>query len=136
MGNSFVFSNNINFRLARHAAFWILMFVYQGGVDFVVPTFFEGAQDNVLKESLQLVILYMPGQIILVYSLLYFIIPKFFLKSRYFSGILLLILFFVFSGLANEVSYRLLFNESFMLFSSSGKHSLGMHRVLGVAGFA
>src|SRR5882762_1881646 len=136
MGNSFVFSNNINFRLARHAAFWILMFVYQGGVDFVVPTFFEGGRENVLKESLQLVILYMPGQIILVYSLLYFIIPKFFLKSRYFSGILLLILFFIFSGLANEASYRLLFNESFMLFTSSGKHSLGMHRVLGVAGFA
>jgi hypothetical protein len=136
MGNSFVFSNNIKFRLARHTAFWILMFVYQGGVDFVVPTFFEGAQHNVLKESLQLLILYMPGQFILVYSLLYFVIPKYFLKSRYFSGILLLILFCVLAGLANDYSYRLFFNESFMLFSSSGKHSLGMHRVLGVAGFA
>src|SRR5258706_11155604 len=136
MGTSFVFSNDIKFRLARHAAFWILMFIYQGGVDFLVPTLFEGARQNVLKESFQLVILYMPGQVILVYGLLYFIIPKFFLKSRYFSGILLLILFCVFSGLANEVSYRLLFNESFMLFSSSGKHSLGMHRVLGLAGVA
>jgi len=136
MGTSFVFSNDTKFRLARHAAFWILMFIYQGGVDFVVPTFFEGAQRNVLKESLQLVILYMPGQIILVYSLLYFIIPKFFLGSRYFSGIFLLVLFCVVSGLANEFSYRLFFNESFMLFNSAGKHSLGMHRVLGVAGFA
>jgi hypothetical protein len=112
------------------------MFVYQGGVDFVVPTFFEGAQNNVLKEAIQLVILYMPGQIILVYSLLYFIIPNYFLKSRYVSGIVLLILFCGIAGLANEFSYRLFFNESFILFTSAGKHSLGMHRVLGVAGFA
>jgi hypothetical protein len=136
MGNSFVFSNNRKFRLARHAAFWILMFIYQGGVDFIVPTFLEGADDNVLQEALQLVILYMPGQIILVYSLLYFIIPNYFLKSRYVTGIFLLILFCGLAGLANEFSYRMFFNESFMQFSSSGKHSLGMHRVLGVAGFA
>jgi len=63
------------------------MFIYQGGVDFIVPTFFEGAQQNVLKESLQLVILYMPGQMILAYGLLYFIIPNYFLKSRYVEGI-------------------------------------------------
>jgi hypothetical protein len=136
MGTLFVFSNNIKFRLARHAAFWILMFIYQGGVDFIVPTFFEGAQQNVLKESLQLVILYMPGQMILAYGLLYFIIPNYFLKSRYVEGIFLLILFCALSGLANEVSYRLFFNESFMLASFGRKHSLGMHRVLGVAGFA
>src|SRR5882762_10183122 len=136
MGTLFVFSNNVKFRLARHAAFWILMFVYQGGVDFIVPTFFEGVQQNVLKESLQLVVLYMPGQMILAYGLLYFIIPNYFLKSRYAEGIFLLILFCALAGLANEVSYRLFFNESFMLASFGRKHSLGMHRVLGVAGFA
>src|SRR5260221_11426849 len=136
MGTLFVFSNNVKFRLARHAAFWILEFVYQGGLDFIVPTFFEGVQQNVLKESLQLVVLYMPGQMILAYGLLYFIIPNYFLKSRYAEGIFLLILFCALAGLANEVSYRLFFNESFTVVSFGRKHSLGMHRVLGVAGFA
>src|SRR5258706_2926034 len=135
MGISFVFSNETKFRLARHAAFWILMIIYQGGVDFVVSTFFEGAQHNVLKEAFLLVIAYMPGQIILVYSLLYGIIPRYFLKSRYVSGVLLLILFCALAGLANDLSHRLAFNESFMLFPSPGKHSLGMHRVFGAGGY-
>ena len=136
MDTPFVFSNDLKFRLARHAAFWTVMIVYQSGVDFIVPTFFEGAQYDVLRHSFQLVIVYLPGQLILVYSLLYFIIPQYLLKSRYVSSILLLIVSCVLAGLVNEFSYRFLSNETFMLFPATGKHSLGMHRVLGVAGFA
>ncbi len=131
----FVFSNDLKFRLARHAVFWGLMFLYQGGVDFIVPTFFEGARYNVLREAFQLRIVYLPGEVILVYSLLYFIIPTFFLRSKYISGIVLLILFCMLSGVANDFSYSF-FNEHFALLSTAGKRSLGMHRVLGVAGFA
>src|SRR5258708_1506689 len=131
----FVFSNDFKFRLARHAVFWGLMFLYQGGVDFIVPTFFEGAQYNVLREAFQLVIVYLPGEVILVYSLLYFIIPTFFLRSKYIFGIVLLIFFCMLSGVANDFSYSF-FSEHFALLSAAGKRSLGMHRVLGVASFA
>src|SRR5882757_2615611 len=136
MDISFVFSNELKYRLARHASFWMLMLTYQGVVDFIVPTFFEGAQYNVLKEAVQLAIVYLPGEIILAYALLYLIIPRYFLRSRYLSGAALFILFCAVAGLANEYSHRLFFNESLMPVFSPGKHSLGMHRVLGVAGFA
>src|SRR6267154_5634024 len=133
MDISFVFSNDIKFRLARHTAFWIVMFAYQGGVDFVVTSFVEGPRYNVLKEAFQLVIVYLPGQLVLVYGLLYFILPNYFLKSRYFSGILLLILLCGFAGFANWFSNHFFLGES-MFFGAS--RSLGMHRVLGAAGFS
>src|SRR5258705_3334365 len=133
MDISFVFSNDIKFRLARHAAFWTVMFAYQGGVDFFVTSFVEGPRYNVLKEAFQLVFVYLPGQLVLVYGLLYFILPNYFLKSRYFSGILLLVLFCGLAGYANWLSNRFFFNEAMFLGAS---RSLGMHRILGVAGFA
>jgi hypothetical protein len=133
MGISFVFSNDIRFRIARHAAFWILMFVFQGGVDFVVTTFVEGPTYKVMKEAFELVIIYLPGQLAMVYGLLYFILPNYFLKSRYFSGILLFILLCGIAGFANWLFNRYFFDESMFLGAS---RSLGMHRILGVAGFA
>jgi hypothetical protein len=133
MDISFVFSNNVKFRLARHAVFWSLMFVYQGGVDFVVTAFAGGPSYKVLKEAFELVIVYLPGQLILVYSLLYFILPNYFLKQRYISGMLLLVLFCGLAGYANWLSNRLFFDEAMFLGAS---RSLGMHRILGVAGFA
>jgi hypothetical protein len=133
MGIPLIFSNEIKFRIARHAAFWALMFAYQGGVDFVVTAFVEGLKNNALKEAFVLVIIYLPGQLILVYGLLYFVLPNYFLKSRYFSGILLLILLCGLAGFANWESNRVFFSES-MFFGAS--RSLGMHRVLGVGAFA
>ena len=136
MDISFVFSDELKYRLPRHVAFWMMMFVYQAGVDFIVPTFFESAQYNVLQEAVLLAIVYLPGELILAYALLYLVIPKYFLKSKYFQGALLLIIFCAVAGLANEYSHRLFYNEAFFPIFSPGKRSLGMHRVLGVAGFA
>jgi hypothetical protein len=129
----FVFSNELKFKVARHLAFWGVMFLYQFGVDFVVTALVEGPRYSVVKDALELVIIYLPGQLTLVYVLLYLILPNYFLKPRYFSGILLLILFCAIAGLLNWFSNRFFFNEP-MFFGAS--RSLGMHRILGVAGFA
>jgi hypothetical protein len=136
MNIPFVFSNDLKCRLARHAAFWLVMLTFQVLVDFIVPTFFEGAMYNALKEAFKLAIIYLPGQLVLVYGLLYFIIPEYLLKSRYLSVVFLLIMLCVFSGIANELSYRFFTRQSFIEFPLGGKHSLGMHRVLSVGGFA
>ena len=127
---------SIKFRLARHIAFWIALLFYQIAVEFIIPTFLEGATYNVLKAALGVAFAYLPGQFILVYSLLYFIIPKHFLKSRYFSGILLVNLFIILAALANEFSYQLLTSKSIVYFPSGGMHSLGMNRVLAAGGLA
>jgi hypothetical protein len=136
MDISFVFSNSLKFRIARHLVFWLVMFVYQAFVDFIVPTFFEGAKYNALLDAIHLVIIYMPGQLLLTYGLLYLVIPRFFLKGRYALGIAFIALLCLSAGILNEMSYRFFTSGSTAFFPSSGKHSLGMHRMLGVAGFA
>jgi len=136
MDISFVFSNAIKYRVARHVAFWVVMFAYQALVDFIVPTFFEGATYNVLKESLFYVMVYLPGQLLLVYCILYIVIPHYLIKGHYVSGVFLLICFCFLAGFTNELSYRFFTSGHFVLFPSDNKHSLGMHRMLGVAGCA
>ncbi|HEY5745350.1 MAG TPA: histidine kinase [Chryseolinea sp.] len=136
MDISFVFSNDVKYRIARHAAFWGVMFIYQWLVDFVVPSVFEGASLHIAYQSLSLPIVYLPGQLLLVYGLLYGIIPQYFLKAHYVQGVLLLVALCVLAGLANGISYRLFAENSWFSLSVSDKHSLGMHRSLGVAGFA
>jgi hypothetical protein len=131
----FVLSDNLKF--VRYAIFWAAMIFCQMMVDFIVPTFLEGAKNKVFKESAQQVIMNLPGQVILVYALVYFIIPKYLLKSRYLTGIFLLILLFGLAGLVNEFLKNFFTRDgSFMLFSFEGKQSLEMHRMLGVTGFA
>ena len=131
-----MFSKNIKYRLAQHIAFWLAMFSYQVMVDFIVPIFFEGTGYHVVKKSIQFTLLYLPGQLVLVYTLLYFIIPNYFLKSRYIFGILFLLFFCVLSGFSNEISYRIFVHKYSLITALDGKRSLGMHRILGTAGFA
>lgn len=136
MDISFVFSDKIKFRLARHLLFWLAMLVYQVLVDFIVPTFFEGAKYDALKDSFLLAMIYLPGQFVLTYMLLYFVIPQLLMKSKYVAGIVSIAVLCLLAGFANEVSYRIFTSGSVAFFPDSGKHSLGMHRILGVAGFA
>lgn len=129
-----IFSNKITHRIARHLLFWLVMFCYQWLVDFIVPTFFEGVTYDTVRESGQLFLVYLAGQLILTYGLLYLVIPYLVLKSRYLLSFISLGLLCVIAGFANEVSYQCFINSSSSYFS--GIHSLGMHRILGVAGFA
>jgi hypothetical protein len=126
----------LKYKSIRHFAFWIAIICYQLMVDFIVCTFVEGMQYSVLKESIELVILYLPGQLVMVYCLLYFIIPDCFLKSNYFLGVVLVFFLCIVSGIINEASYRTFVDQYHLFPSLSGKHSLGMHRILGTGGFA
>ncbi|MBL0740603.1 sensor histidine kinase [Chryseolinea lacunae] len=134
MDISFVYSNQLKFWIARHGAFWGVMFAYQWLVDFLVPAFFEGPSYAAAHKSLLYSLVYLPGQFLLVYGLLYIVIPYFILKSSYVYGALLLALFCLLAGFANETFYRLAVSYSILPLSDT--HSLGMHRILGVAGFA
>ncbi|HEY9048533.1 MAG TPA: histidine kinase [Ohtaekwangia sp.] len=136
MDISFVFSNELKFRLARHAAFWGVMIAYQWLVDFIVPAFLEGASYAIAHESFFLSIVYLPGQLLLTYGILYIVIPRCLLQSRYIAGAGFVILFCVLAGVSNEFSYRFFTSGPHPLVLFSDKHSLGLHRMLGVAGFA
>jgi len=86
--NNFIFSNQLKHRLSRHLALWIGFSVYF----FVVNFFPKNAQDLVASktyiEAFQRMI-YLPVSIISVYISIYFLLPRFILKGKYFRFFIL-----------------------------------------------
>lgn len=136
MNLSYALSSDIKSRIVRHICFWIIISVFHGGVDFMIPSSLKESQQESLIEAIQLAIAFLPGQFVLVYGLLYFVIPEFFLKSKHFTSILLLMLLLLLAGLVNKLSYNFFYSEIFPPLSSPGVHSFGMHRTLGTGSTA
>jgi sensor histidine kinase YesM len=88
--NQFIFSNQLRHRLGRHLALWILFSVYF----FVVNFFPRSEQDLFVSKTYTDALgrmIYLPVSIISVYISIYFLLPRFILKGKYFK---LIILFF------------------------------------------
>ena len=106
----FVFSNRLPVRLCRHIVFWGVLYLGQASVLSLLPRFIFGLGDNTLTEYFLVPVLYLPAQLLLVYSLLYFVIPRFILKYRYRQALLwTLALVFLSSAIA-AVMYATLFD--------------------------
>lgn len=70
-------------RIARHLAFWIAIVIYFGwGFGFNVNA----------KRSLLNALSYVPGHMIMVYSLLYFLTPRYLVKKKYLQFIIGLVI--------------------------------------------
>ena len=84
----FIFSNQLKHRLARHLALWIAFSVYF----FIVNFFPRNANDLVASktylEAFQKMI-YIPVSIFSVYMSIYFLLPRFILKEKYFGFFIL-----------------------------------------------
>ena len=84
----FIFSNQLKHRLARHLALWIAFSVYF----FIVNFFPRNANDLVASktylEAFQKMI-YIPVSIFSVYISIYFLLPRFILKEKYFGFFIL-----------------------------------------------
>jgi hypothetical protein len=91
---SLVFSNNRNYRLTRHAIFWLMWITYYAIFDVIhFKTTFPLSQR--ILGSFTEVTLSTPMDMAFCYSIIYFLLPNFLLKGRYISMILLWILFSV-----------------------------------------
>lgn len=84
----FIFSNQLKHRLARHLALWIAFSVYF----FIVNFFPRNAQDLIASktysEAFQKMI-YIPVSVLSVYISIYFLLPRFILKGKYFKFFIL-----------------------------------------------
>jgi len=83
-------------RIALHVLFWLGVIFYS--------TYLFGYPDNIKSAFISL-LLGLPVDMIYIYSVLYFLIPRFLLKKRY---IIFAVLFIIF-GLADEFINRVLF---------------------------
>ena len=107
----FIFSNEKRYRLARHLAFWVVALFGLGLVGMGVrPLFNVEVSQGSFKEHVVQPLLYLPGQLFLVYTLLYFAIPRYILRYRYRLAIFWILILSVLAGFIGAISYDLLFN--------------------------
>jgi sensor histidine kinase YesM len=116
-GSPFIFSNKLQWRISRHVAFWIVFFLSQAAVSLVVPTLFNRNNNERIFEASFAQLLYLPGQLFLVYTLLYFVIPKFILQSRYKMAFVWIIILCVVTGFIASLFYWAWVDDIFAFFS-------------------
>src|SRR5215510_276617 len=101
---SFITSNKRNDRIKQHLLFWGIWYPYitlthaANPMGYPDMSFFRNPLYT-FSESFFVVF----GQVPTVYAMLYFVFPKFFLKKRYVSGVLLIIVLWFLCGALNLV---------------------------------
>lgn len=106
----FIFSNERKYRFTRHLAFWIAALFGLGLVGLGVRPLFNVpvSRGSFMEHTLQ-PLLYLPGQLFLVYTLLYFVIPRYILQSKYRPAFFWILLLCILAGFIAAISYDLLF---------------------------
>jgi len=79
----FIFSDEWKYRIRRHVAFWLFWGIFQGFLYAFVVT---NVSDNYMKQlplSIAESFIFLGAHMFLAYSLMYFVIPRFLLKQKY-----------------------------------------------------
>lgn len=79
----FIFSNERKYRIRRHLAFWLFWGLFQGFLYSFVASNSVFGYIKQLPLSVLESFIYLPAHIFLAYSLMYFVIPKYLLKQKY-----------------------------------------------------
>lgn len=98
---NFIFSEKRGDRLKRHLVFWLFWWLYFGTMHAVQPFNPELSYFQKLPYTISESILHLVPHIILAYSMLYFVLPRYLLKNRYMPAILCTILLMFFTALIN-----------------------------------
>lgn len=101
LSREFIFSEKRSDRIKRHLLFWIFWWLYFGVMHAVQPfnpqlSYFQKLPYTILES-----ILLMLPQFLLVYPLLYFVLPRYLLNNKYVSGFLWIAIFVVFASFVN-----------------------------------
>jgi len=91
----FIFSDEWRYRLQRHLVFWIFWWIFQG----FLYSFLQHNETSSYWQDLQMSMLesfiFMFCHMFLSYSLMYFVIPFFLLKQKYWATTLWTVIFFI-----------------------------------------
>lgn len=103
----FIFSDQWKYRIRRHAAFWAFWWLFQGFLySFMavnsVPGYFYRLPVSMLESFV-----FMFNHIFLAYSLMYFVIPRFLLKQRYWHTAAWTIILFLLTAIMSVILGRM-----------------------------
>ena len=86
----FIFSDKCKHRLLRHITLWIIFCIYFFVVNFVPTSAADFTSSNAYSNAFYK-LMYIPVSILSAYITAYFLLPRFLLKGRYFSFVILFI---------------------------------------------
>lgn len=117
--NKFIFSNEKKYRISRHLLFWTAWAIWFFMARKFNPTSFQkyGHFPNTIKVSIETIIFLLP-QPILVYTLLYFILPRYVFTSKYIKASLCIIVLLMLNLFLNIVLYSVPWKEVFWFLHS------------------
>ena len=93
--NAFIFSRRPKYRIARHAAFWTFWWLFQGFLYAFTYTGHSATYLQTLPYSMLDSLLFLTDHIFLAYTLMYFVLPLYLLKNKYFATVIWVIILFL-----------------------------------------
>ena len=106
LNREFIFSEKRSDRIKRHLLFWVFWWLYFGILHAVQPfnpdlSYFQKLPYTILES-----ILHLQPQILLVYPLLYFVLPRFLLNNKYVIAFIWTSVFVLFCAFVNLMMIR------------------------------
>src|SRR6201988_2671283 len=105
--SNLIFSEKRSDRIRRHLLFWFTWYVYFASLHAANPfgkpeiSYFRNPVFTFTESFIQLL-----PQLPLVYAMLYIVLPKFILKKKYLSAILITVLFWFLGGIVHLYWFR------------------------------
>ena len=98
----FLFSDSRRYQLARHASYWLFWMVFQGFLYSFVAVRRGFLYWPRLQSSFVESLIYLIPHMFLSYMLIYFVIPRYLLKQKYFATIVWVLFLFFLSALISS----------------------------------
>jgi sensor histidine kinase YesM len=94
----FIFSDEKKYRISRHVCFWVFWWLFQGVLYSFSSIYDPSIYWKRLAMSMVESLIFMVMHIFLAYALMYFVIPRFLLKHRYWQTALWTAVMFLFTA--------------------------------------
>jgi sensor histidine kinase YesM len=104
-----VLSDRLSYRIGRHVAFWIACGLFMGFL-YSFHYYYNPRMQGYPLLSYVESFLFLPQHIFLSYAILYFVLPRFILKGKYWYGLFSIALLIVIAALCSPLSNYLLIN--------------------------
>jgi LytS/YehU family sensor histidine kinase len=99
----FIFSDERKWRIRRHMTFWLFWGLFQGFLYSFISPARNSSYIGVLPEAILESFIFLSAHIFLAYSLIYFVIPRFLLKQKYWQTGVWTIVCFLITALISSV---------------------------------
>lgn len=136
-----VLSDAWKYRLGRHLLFWLCCWAFMGFI-YAFLYFDEAQQPNFLRSYIESFI-YMPQHIILSYGIIYFALPRYIFKNRYWMGIVVIVILMMVAAILSPLTQVFILNPIREALHFQVKHISvflsfmgGLRGSMTVAGFA